>query len=217
MIPETSNELESKSKIDLIITRHGAAAHNLGGEAKHTFAGSGIDNELTREGEENAHLLAEKIIAQGGCDLIVCSPLLRSKQTAEIIQADLKESGINVRLETISELAEINIGDFAGHTEEEVKQIYPEAASAFYQGRIEDWNFPNGENYEQVTDRAQQVLDIIRSKVGPNARVLVCGHAMLNRVLFFDNAREQENLWQPRSYAHDRIENIFIDSQITKE
>lgn len=184
-------------KITLIVTRHGKAAHNLGKEDKHTFAGSSIDNELAKEGISNAHFLAEKIIKRGCCDLIVRSPLLRSKQTAEIIQNDILEKlRKKIRIEKLPELVEIDIGDFAGHTEEEVKKIYPEVAKNFYDGNIKKWNFPNGENYKQISSRVDAAMRKIISLTPPNGTVVIAGHGMINRVLFYKFDNRNKKLWQ---------------------
>lgn len=199
-------------KIILIVVRHGKSAHNLGSENAHTFAGDKIDNELAPEGIKNAHDLADKIIKTDRCDIIVSSNLKRSKQTAEIIKDDiLKQTGKVLKIIEIPELHEINIGDFAGHTEVEVRRLYPEVAKAFYEGDLLNWSFPNGEDFEQVKSRVDAGIEIIKKKESESFKqVLFCGHGMLNRVLFFVKANGNAGLWKERAYPHDRVEEILL-------
>lgn len=197
---------QKSANIDLIVVRHGKAAHNLGSEKEHTFAGSKIDNELTEYGILNAKFLANEIKNQGGADAIICSDLNRSRQTAEIIQ---KEND-NIPIYEINELQEINIGDFAGHTEDEVKSLFLTSAESFYNGDIEKWQFPNGENFGSVSKRLDIVLKKIQDISLHIDKIVISGHGMINRVLFYKLIPERKDLWQERSYPHDRIVEIEL-------
>ncbi len=191
----------------IVVVRHGKSKHNLGDESKHIFAGNSIDDELAEEGVSNARQLAKKINELGGYDNIFCSNLKRSVETAEIINKELQK---NIELTKIFELREIDIGDFASHTEEEVKRFFPEAAKAFYDGDIEKWDFPNGENYSDVKLRIETGLEIIKDKSSDSNQVLFCGHGMLNRIVFYLFNNRVKNLWQKRNYPHDKIVMISI-------
>lgn len=193
----------------LIVLRHGKASHNFGSEKEHTFAGSKIDDELIERGIENAEFLAGKIKSCGGADVIIDSFLKRSKQTAKIIQSKLDR----VPIFTINELAEINIGDFAGHTEEEVRKLYPEAAKDFYDGNVEKWQFPNGENFNDVSERLDIALEKIRNLTPNKKKIVISGHSMINRVLFYKLIPGQKNLWKERFYPHDRIVEIELKKE----
>lgn len=192
--------------MNLIIIRHGKASHNLGSEKQHTFAGSQIDNDLSKEGIENAHFLASEL-KDVKIDKIFTSPLIRSKQTTKIIVDDL---GKDIPVDEDKNLTEINIGDFAGHTEDEVKNLYPESAKAFYGEEIENWDFPNGENYGQVSERIDRLIGKIKKEVKPNQTILLSGHGMINRVLFYKLVKDRADLWKERSYSHNKIVNIDL-------
>ena len=190
----------------MIFIRHGKAAHNLGRGKEHCFAGSKVDNELTDEGIENAKNLTEKIKEIGGCDLIVRSNLLRSGQTAEIIAKEFEKPVVEIK-----ELSEIDIGDFAGHTEGEVKKLYPDSAEAFYSGDIKNWHFPNGENFSQVAVRIGKAIEKIKTIAKQGGRIVISGHGMINRLTFYLLEPDKVELWQPRSYPHDRIVIINLE------
>lgn len=194
--------MPSKTGTDLIILRHGQAMHNLGDETAHTFAGSKIDSELAPQGVENAQQLAKTLNLIGPVDIIMTSPQKRSQQTSEIINHLIG----NVPIITLDELKEINIGDFQGHTEAEVRQLFPKEAQAFYDGDIENWHFPHGENSAEIFHRAKIALEKIRSLTLGKKRVVISGHGMFNRVLFYKLKPKNKELWSGRSYPHDRIE-----------
>jgi len=191
--------------MELIVIRHGQAKHNVGGEKKHIFAGRKVDNALTAEGVETVEKISQKLLDEGGADLIVSSSLKRSKETANIITKKIKAPILS-----FSELDEFDVGKFAGRTEEEVKKLYPAEANAFYTGDVLSWNFPGGENFSQLKSRLESGVAKIRKMVKPNSKVIICGHGGVNRVLFYLYANERENLWKNRNYPHDRIVRIEI-------
>lgn len=195
----------------ILILRHGKAAHNLGDEGSHTFAGSKIDNSLTAEGIDSAHELARQIQNMGGCDLIAASKLKRSRETA-CIMAKIIDAPVKI----INDLQEIDIGDFSGHTKEEVKRLYPHPAEAFYSGDIPHWIFPNGEDYQSVVKRIKSVMNQLADLAKQYPTIAVVGHAMFNRVWFFKIWPDNKDLWVKRPYPHDRIIKLTLNSQELK-
>ena len=191
----------------LIVIRHGKAKHNLGDESKHTFAGSSLDNELTEDGAENAKTLAEKISEIGKCDIIYSSDLKRTIQTAEIIKNVL---GLDAKHIMIPELAEVNVGDFVGHTKSEVCRLYPNAAKAFYDGDIKNWDFPNGENFNMVECRIKKAIELMKKDIRRYKFAVLSGHAMCNRIMFYLYCKNNEKLWKPTEYYHNRLDIINL-------
>lgn len=191
--------------MELIVVRHGAASHNEGAEQEHTFAGSQINNDLSDQGIIDAENLSQRILESGGADLITCSKLKRSRHTAKIINSTLC-----ARLIVFGELNEINIGDFAGKTEQEVRSLYPKKADLFYSGDIANWEYPGGEKFSDVKRRLESFIDQLKKIAEPKNRVVVVGHGMINRVLIFLYANEQKNFWEDRNYPHDRIVRLEI-------
>lgn len=189
----------------LYICRHGQSAHNQGSEKEHTFAGSLIDNELSENGIQTAHRVAQKIKEMGGCDVVVSSTLLRSRQTADIVAKQL-----GAQVATLENLEEINIGDFVGHNEDEVRNLYPKAAKSFYEGDVPNWNFPNGEKYEDISSRIDSALLQLTKSFSTGAKVALIGHGMINRVLFYKIMPNEKHFWQERSYPHDRIVTVNL-------
>lgn len=189
--------MESAKTIYLI--RHGECLHNLG-KNRQTFAGAFLDNSLTPTGVKSAELLSD-VLKEKKIDLIVASPLKRSIETAKIIAEKL-----NLPIKIFKEASEINVGDFSGHTKDEVIKLFPEEAENFYSGNIEKWVFPNGENYHQVVIRIKNFLNKLKKEKAK--KILISGHAMTNRVILKYFFPEDSSKWRDREYPHNRIEYL---------
>ncbi len=97
-----------------VFLRHGESIGNV--EAR--WQGQS-DYMLTERGRTQARLLAERWKFEGlKFDLIITSPLVRAKETAEIIA-----SALHVNLELDPVLMERNVGEMEGLTMEEVRKI----------------------------------------------------------------------------------------------
>jgi probable phosphoglycerate mutase len=202
----TSDETENTGgDPEYWLLRHGKAPHNKPDEIA-TFGGGRIDNELTDEGVVETEVLAEKICRKTDFDLIICSRMKRSHQTAEIIAIKTKEiKNQEIPIVEIEDLQEVDVGDFTGHTEDEARNMNSKAAEAFYSGEVEKWDFPAGEDYQSIQTRIEHVISQIKELASGKTRVLIVGHGMFNRTLNQYLAIDQEELWRPRSYPHDQI------------
>ncbi len=97
-----------------VFLRHGESV----GNAEARWQGQS-DYMLTERGRMQARLLADRWKSEGlKFDLIITSPLVRAKETAEIIASALN---VNVKLDPV--LMERNIGEMEGLTMEEVRKI----------------------------------------------------------------------------------------------
>jgi len=95
---------------------------------------------------------------------IYCSPLLRSKKTAEIIASG------RFPVQEMTALREINVGLWEGKSFQEIRRQYPD----LYQKRGDNWAVvPLGaETLDQAADRMQQVVLKILAKTAHNAVVV---------------------------------------------
>ena len=97
-----------------VFLRHGESV----GNAEARWQGQS-DYMLTEKGRAQARLLAERWKSEGmKFDLIISSPLLRAKETAEIIA-----SALDAKLELDPILMERHIGEMEGLTAEEVRKM----------------------------------------------------------------------------------------------
>ena len=104
---------------DVLLLRHGATQLT----PQKRFSGVGSGNlELSASGRDQAQRSARSTLVRGaGLVEIVCSPLRRCTETAEILAAEL---GLHVRVE--ADLREMDFGKWEGLTYAEVEQRHPD-------------------------------------------------------------------------------------------
>ncbi|PSB02826.1 histidine phosphatase family protein [Merismopedia glauca] len=159
----------------LLLVRHGETEWNRAGR----FQGQ-IDVPLNENGREQSQK-AKTFLHDVPLDLAFTSPMLRPKETAEIIL----EAHTQVNLDTRSGLSEIAHGLWEGKLEAEIDASYP--------GELQRWRtipeqvqMPEGENLQQVWDRAIPTWQAIVEEVGASEisrTALVVAHDATNKVI----------------------------------
>jgi probable phosphoglycerate mutase len=104
-----------------LLLRHGQTALST----ERRFAGLS-DIELTETGVRQAKLAGERLAARGGVDVIVASPLRRTRQTAEEVAA-----ATSAPVEYDDDLRETDFGDWEGLTFTEAQRRWPEEVAAW--------------------------------------------------------------------------------------
>lgn len=161
---------------EVLLVRHGETEWNVQGRRQ-----GQLDSPLTERGCRQAVALARLIDAQAAADAaaaadgVYSSPLGRSVATAEVI-ADAR--GFPVRL--ISSLAEIDHGEFAGLTSDEIEDRWPGALADRERSKY-SWRFPGGESYDDASVRAAAAIEEIAAS--GLRRPIVVAHAMIGRVV----------------------------------
>jgi probable phosphoglycerate mutase len=150
---------EPADDAELWLVRHGETEWSRDG--RHT---SRTDLDLTEKGVEVACTLKERL-AHTPFDLVLSSPMLRARRTAELAGfADAEED---------RDLVEWGYGDYEGITTAQIRRTVP------------DWTVwthptPGGETAGQVTERLDRVVTRVREA---GKRVLVFGHGHSLRAL----------------------------------
>jgi broad specificity phosphatase PhoE/ribonuclease HI len=145
----------------LLLVRHGVTEYSV---AKR-FAGRS-DLELTEAGREQARRAAVRVAELGPVDVLISSPLRRTRQTAEQLADRL---GLPVLIE--DGMVETDFGDWDGYTYPEVSQKWP----AELQRWLADPSVapPSGESFETVTRRVRRARDRILAQHGGKTVVVV--------------------------------------------
>lgn len=167
---------EGNRGLRLLLVRHGETEWNRVAR----FQG-GIDVPLNDNGRKQAQQAAE-FLKNVKIDFAVSSPMLRPKETAEIILGQHP----HITLELKDALREINHGRWEGKLESEIKQEYPDLLHQ-WQISPETVQMPDGENLRQVWDRAVTYWDAIVESVGASDTELKTGlivaHDAINKVI----------------------------------
>ena len=163
--------------MEILITRHGQTDWNV----QEKLQGK-ADIELNQTGIEQAKIAKNKLENEK-IDLIICSPLKRAKQTAEIIN-----EGRNIPLIIDDRIAERDFGEFEGKNKSEFS--------------FEDfWSYKKAENYEKAEkiqdffERIYNFLDDIKEKY-KDKRILIVAHGDVSIPFrcYFEGIPDIENL-----------------------
>jgi len=163
------------SPTTLLLARHGATAYSL----DKRFSGSGgVDLPLIELGQQQGEALAREIARRGDATRIVTSPLLRARQTAELIAA---ETGLPVEIEEL--FTECSFGEWDGHTFAEVREQWPE--------EMADWLAstsvapPGGESFDSCQGRVRQGLRGLLDRY-PGEMIVLVAHVTPIKLLVTD-------------------------------
>jgi probable phosphoglycerate mutase len=174
----------------LLLVRHGETQWNR----ESRFQGI-KDIPLNENGKEQGRKAAE-FLKDIDIDFAVTSPMLRPKETAEIIL----EYHPEVKLESDSQLQEICHGLWEGKLESEIEAEFP--------GLLREWKetpetvqMPEGENLQQVWDRAIAAWDkIVKTYTNchdnsPLTGIVVAHDAINKVILCYLLGLKPDNFW----------------------
>lgn len=172
--------------MELVCVRHGRTAWN----AERRFQGQ-TDIPLDDEGHEQARALGEHLRAER-FDLAVTSDLTRARTTAGYIC-----TGRTVALEAEPGLREMRFGVWEGLTWPEIVERWPTFAER-HETNPRFYTPEGGESFDEVAERAGQVLARVTRRLGAGGKALVVSHAgvmhAIVRVLFGPDAQESNGL-----------------------
>ncbi|MGW6277732.1 bifunctional RNase H/acid phosphatase [Kribbella sp. NPDC055071] len=156
---------QAEPPTQLIFLRHGETPHT----AEKRFSGAGGDDPaLSETGRAQAVAAAEYLARIGGVDALVTSPMVRTRQTAEVV-------GQRLGLDAVVDNGwiESSYGDWDGHTFAEVQQKWPDALNAW----LESTSVapPGGESFDASARRARSARDGLLAKY-PGKTVVVVTH-----------------------------------------
>jgi len=133
------------------------------------------DEDIDDVGYPQVHSLSSRL-ANLPIASVYSSPLQRTCTTAVILA---KPHGLEV--EVSDDLIELRLGDWEGLHADEIRQRWPEI---WQQSRIDpsDVTLPNGESFQQVTERVVRMFDkIVAANQGKQA--LIVTHEIVVKVL----------------------------------
>ena len=128
-------------------------------------------NELGRQQAE----VNGKFLGQLGIEALIASPLDRTQQTAKIITSHL---AINYSVD--DRLKEWHCGDWSGEMWDELADKWPDEFAAWQADQF-NYRGPNAENYPDMIDRSEPLLnEILASDFD---RIAIVSHGMIGRAM----------------------------------
>lgn len=149
--------------VEIYLVRHGETEWSRDG--RHT---SVTDLDLTADGARQASSLRGRLPDPVSFDLVLCSPRLRARRTAELAGFDAG------RVELDEDLAEWAYGDYEGLTSAEIQRDVP--GWTVWSAPV-----PGGEQAEQVRARLTRVIE--RVETSGAQRAICFAHAHSLRVM----------------------------------
>ncbi len=144
-----------------------------------------LDMPLNETGHNQARNLGYRLLKEGKIDLIEVSPIQRAIKTADIIGETIAPPYPSIVYNP--DLLEINCGSLDGMKYEEVKQKYPDLFKAWWDATYPDkkhnYPFPGGESYEQILNRAREVVQHLKSASKHLNNILIVGHGTMNAII----------------------------------
>lgn len=174
---------------------------------RHNKTRNNIQHIIT--GEKDVPIVDKSICGLDRMDLqgemmILCSPLLRCKQTVEALCENLN---FIPQIEVSSDLLERNFGVLEGKYREKAIVEY----SKYFHGRefIYDMTPPNGESYVAICNRADRVIDNVKEKLKSNS-VILCSHNHLLKIIYFRLLQVPiEDNWYKTKFLNGKIYKIL--------
>jgi broad specificity phosphatase PhoE len=155
----------------LILLRHGEIDANV----RKVYAGRS-DDPLNETGRSQALAVSQKL-----CDrnirALYCSPLRRTMETAAIIGRR-----ISLTPKAVDSFNELLMGPWAGLSEAEVAERYPEE-SAIWSARPAELRIPGRETLLELQQRALAGVQEIQFGLPDTASVAIVSHVAVIRVL----------------------------------
>ena len=155
------------------LARHGQTAYNAEGR----FQGH-LPVPLDDTGRAQARALAETVSAVE-VRTLVCSPLVRARETAEIVGAR-----IGLVPEEDARFTETDTGDWTDRSFAEIEAEDPEG---FHRYEISDpsFRYPGGESFAEQSDRVQAGLRDLRARTADLPALVVCHRGVIRLALAF--------------------------------
>lgn len=163
--------------MEILLTRHGQTKWNVLGKVQ-----GRADIELNEEGIKQAEETG-KVLENENIDLIICSPLKRAKQTAQIINKNR-----NIPIIYDKDIIERDFGEFEGMNKTDFD-------FAGYWSYKQNYEYEKAENIKNFFERVYKFLDRIKVQY-TDKKVLIVAHGGISIPVncYFNGIPEDNNL-----------------------
>ena len=161
-----------------LLIRHGRTSANAQG----VLAGCSPGVHLDDLGREQAQHVAERLrhVPLAG---IISSPLERTRQTSEAIEALQVQAGNDIAVSIDDRVIECNYGEWTGR---ELKKLGKDPLWKQVQGHPSSVTFPGGESMRAMQGRAIEAVRYWNAEFGDKATYVVVSHGDVIKALVAD-------------------------------
>lgn len=160
------------------------------------------DSPLTTKGIRMTENLAADISAKQ-MDVIYCSPLGRTLQTADILFGDQE-----IRIE--DRLREIDLGTWEGRLQADLDIEDTEQHTNFWKNP-DRFICPGGENFQEVSERSVDCLLELAARHEGESVALVSHTLIIRAMLFYIEQRPLADFWLPPAVYPASISELVVE------
>ena len=125
-------------------------------------------------------------------DLVISSPLIRAKQTAELVLA-----GRQIPMITDKRIIEMSFGKWEGESVRESTVLPADYVDKFYHDPYHCPKAPGGESFQDVLKRtADFYQSLIKNEAYRDANILISTHGAASRCLLANFYEDKEDIWR---------------------
>lgn len=197
--------IKNDKTIKLVFVRHGESEKNV-----RKIRSSTKDKwPLTEKGKLHAKNVAGKLSLLGNFDIIISSPVLRARQTAETISEQL-----NVPIVFDDLIGEYEYGNWNDLTEEQMVEKHTDYSEykKYEKGTKQHFDFKLGgaESRSDVVERIRRFLEKIKKEY-PGKNLILVSHGGINGAIeMVLNNSDLETFYKKESIGHEEIETFLI-------
>jgi broad specificity phosphatase PhoE len=195
--------VQSLTMEEVYLVRHGETEWNLTGRRQ-----GQLDSPLSERGMMEVQRTSKRIESLP-VDGVFSSPLGRAISTAQTYAHALDQA-----ITAIDDLRELDHGDMAGMTNEEIERAFPGELARRSRDKYQ-WRFPNGESYADADLRAASVLRQVAES--GSSRPLVVTHEMIARMLLRNLLTLEPKEALTLGLLHSIIYRVHVESKTVIE
>jgi broad specificity phosphatase PhoE len=188
---------------EVYLVRHGETEWNLTGRRQ-----GQLDSPLSERGMMEVQRTSKRIESLP-VDGVFSSPLGRAISTAQTYAHALDQA-----VTALDDLRELDHGDMAGMTNEEIERAFPGELARRSRDKYE-WRFPNGESYADADLRAASALRQVAES--GSSRPLVVTHEMIARMLLRNLLTLEPKEALTLGLLHSVIYRVHVESKTVIE
>jgi broad specificity phosphatase PhoE len=195
--------VQSLTMEEVYLVRHGETEWNLTGRRQ-----GQLDSPLSERGMMEVQRTSKRIESLP-VDGVFSSPLGRAISTAQTYAHALDQA-----VTALDDLRELDHGDMAGMTNEEIERAFPGELARRSRDKYE-WRFPNGESYADADLRAASALRQVAES--GSSRPLVVTHEMIARMLLRNLLTLEPKEALTLGLLHSVIYRVHVESKTVIE